>query len=93
MEPISCVYSLNRPSFCREKTVPYIDWGYGLTPSHRDLTVPIIAFAWDKLIQLIYISNDGTSLEVDGMYYTDCKEITGLFFIGDSILYVIFEGH
>lgn len=43
------------------------------------------------MIQLIYITNDGTSLEIDGIYYTDAKEIIGLFFIGESILYAIFE--
>lgn len=36
MDPIRCIYSINKPEFCRAKTLPYIDWGYGLTPSHRD---------------------------------------------------------
>lgn len=93
MDPIRCIYSINRPEFCRATTLPYIDWGYGLTPSHRDQTVPIFAFAWDRIIQLVYITNDGSSLEIDGIYYTDAKEIIGLFFIGESILYAIFENN
>ena len=50
MVPIRCIYSINRPDFCRSTTLPYVDWGYGLTPSHRDQTVPIFAFAWDRVI-------------------------------------------
>jgi len=93
MNPIGCIYSITRPEFCKYKTIPYLAWGYGLTPSHRDQTVPIFAFAWDRIIQLIYITGDGTSLEIDGIYYTDAKEIIGLFFIGESVLYAIFDGH
>jgi len=52
--------------------------------------VPILAFAWDRIIQLIYINDEGTSLEIDGFYYSE-KEIIGLFFVGDSILYGLFE--
>jgi hypothetical protein len=22
-----------KPNFCKEKSLPYLDWGYGLTPS------------------------------------------------------------
>jgi hypothetical protein len=30
------IYHIERPAFCKEKSIPYIDWGYGLTPSNRD---------------------------------------------------------
>lgn len=52
--------------------------------------MPILAYAWDKIIQLIYINEDGTSLELDGFYYSD-KEVINMFFMGDSILLVLFE--
>ena len=74
MKPIDCIYTISKPNFCKPKALPYMDWGFGLTPSQRDKTVSILAFAWDKVIQLIYINDDGTSLEIDGFYYSD-KEI------------------
>lgn len=67
-----------------------MDWGFGLTPSHREKTVPMLAFAWDKIIQLIYVNQEGTALEVDGFFYSD-KEIISLYFIGDSVLFALFE--
>jgi hypothetical protein len=90
MNPIDCIYSINKPKTCKDKSLPYIDWGFGLTPSHREKTVPIIAFGWDRVIQLIYINDEGTSLEIDGFYYSD-KEVVSLFFVGDSILFALFE--
>jgi hypothetical protein len=91
MKPIDCIYSINKPTFCKDKAIPYIDWGFGLTPSHREKTVPIMAFAWDRIIQLIYINDEGTSLDIDGFYYSD-KEIISLNFVGDGIIFAIFEG-
>jgi hypothetical protein len=32
MRPIKEVLQITKPSFCKEKSLPYIDWGYGLTP-------------------------------------------------------------
>jgi hypothetical protein len=71
--------------------LPYVDWGFGLTPSHREKTVPMMAFAWDRVIQLIYINDEGTSLEIDGFYYSD-KEIISLSFLADSVIFAVFEG-
>jgi hypothetical protein len=50
MQPIQEIYKFERPSFCKERSLPYIDWGYGLTPGKRDKTVPIMAFAWDRVV-------------------------------------------
>lgn len=80
-----------RPSFCKEKSIPYIDWGYGLTPSQRERTVPILAIAWDRLIQLIYINEQTQTIELDGFYYSD-HEINSLYFTGDSILFALVNG-
>lgn len=33
MRPIKEIVQISRPSFCKEKSIPYIDWGFGLTPS------------------------------------------------------------
>ena len=50
LRPIDCIYTVSKPKFCKEKSLPYIDWGFGLTPSHREKTVPIMAFGWDRVI-------------------------------------------
>ena len=49
-----------------------------------------MAFAWDRIIQLIYINDEGTQLEIDGFYYSE-KEIISLKFVGDSIIYALFD--
>lgn len=90
LKPVSGLHSINKPKFSRTKCIPYMDWGFGLTPSHREKTVPMLAFAWDKIIQLIYVNQEGTALEVDGFFYSD-KEIISLYFIGDSVLFALFE--
>ena len=33
MRPIKEIFQTNKPSFCKEKSLPYLDWGFGLTPS------------------------------------------------------------
>jgi hypothetical protein len=60
MNPIDSFYTLHKPKFCKKKVLPYLDWGFGLTPNKRDKTVSILAFAWDRIIQLIYINEEGT---------------------------------
>ena len=90
LKPVSGLHSINKPRFSRVRCIPYMDWGFGLTPSHREKTVPILAFAWDRLIQLIYVNQEGSALEVDGFFYSD-KEIIGLHFVADSVLFAVFE--
>ena len=90
MKPVDCIYTVSKPIFCKEESVPYIAWGFGLTPSHRESTVPIMAYAWDKVIQLLYINEESLEIKIDGFYYSD-KEIISLHFIADSILYAVFD--
>ena len=49
--------TIKRPAACKEKSVPSIDWGYGLTPQERERTLPLMAIAWDKIIQLLYVND------------------------------------
>jgi len=88
MRPIKEIYCFPKPSFCKDKSVAYIDWGHGLTPHHQDSTVPIMAMAWDKLIQLVYIDESNASIEIDGFYYSTDGEITSCHFLAESILLV-----
>jgi hypothetical protein len=64
------IFQMQKPSFCKANSVAYVDWGFGLTPKKRDKTVPILAFAWDKLIQLLYINEETQTIELDGFYYS-----------------------
>lgn len=50
MTPIACIHTISKPKFIRDVCLPYIDWGFGLTPSYRNKTVSIMAFAWDRII-------------------------------------------
>lgn len=33
MKPIKELFKVDKPNFCKEKSLPYMDWGFGLTPS------------------------------------------------------------
>ena len=55
--PVKEIYKVQKPSFCKEKSIPYVSWGYGLTPTLRDKTLPILAMEWDKVIQLAYVDD------------------------------------
>jgi hypothetical protein len=35
LKPVACLKSIEMPKFCNDKSIPYIDWGYGLTPNNR----------------------------------------------------------
>ena len=95
MQPIGCIKTFTRPNFCRKKYVPYIAWGVGLTPSNRERTVPIFAFAWDRMIQLVFVNEDSATratLDHDGLYISQVQEIIGIHFVGESTLFVVLEG-
>ena len=38
---------------------------------NREKTVPIMAVAWDKVIQLFYIDDESGRIENDGYYCSD----------------------
>jgi hypothetical protein len=41
---------IERPEYIETGTVPYLDWGYGLSPTYRDKNYPILAIAWGRTI-------------------------------------------
>lgn len=41
---------IERPDYIELGTVPYLDWGQGLTPTYRDRSYPILAIAWGRII-------------------------------------------
>jgi len=42
--------AIERPDYIDSQTVPYLDWGEGLSPAFRDKTYPILAITWGKTI-------------------------------------------
>jgi hypothetical protein len=42
--------AIERPDYIDSQTVPYLDWGLGLSPAYRDKTYPILAITWGKLV-------------------------------------------
>jgi len=68
--------------------VPLIDWGYGLTPQERERTLPLMAFAWDKVVQLCYVDDETKTILYDGFYCSD-QEINQVYFMADSVLMIL----
>lgn len=50
MRPVKEVIRIRRPQMCRKKSVPYLDFGYGLSPGKQEYTVPMLVIAWDCLV-------------------------------------------
>jgi hypothetical protein len=88
LRPIAEIFKLKRPTMCKEKSMPYLDWGYGLTPAMQERTVPILAMAWDNLIQLFYLDTEANEIIKDGFYINE-QEINSIHFMGDSILVIL----
>jgi hypothetical protein len=51
------ILNLKRPKICRENSVPYIEFGFGLSPNQCEVA-PILVIAWDKIIQLVYFDEN-----------------------------------
>ena len=68
--------SIRKPAYIQVGTVPYLDWGFALTPTFRDQAYQTLAIAWGRTIQLAVICNlnsyqaglEAPILEFDGFY-------------------------
>ena len=76
--------------------MPYLDWGLALTPSFRDKAYPILAIAWGRTVQLVVYtnrnevsSNEPVNLQLDGFYICDAFSIDSVFFLSESLLFLI----
>jgi hypothetical protein len=49
--------SHRRPPYVTPGIVPYMDWGFALTPSFRDSAYPVLVIAWGRTIQLAVYQN------------------------------------
>ena len=89
--------SIRRPSYITAGTVPYLDWGHALTPTFRDQAYPVLAIAWGRTIQLAVYHNqrevlqgrDTPQLQLDGFYICDAMSIDSVFFLSESLLFII----
>jgi hypothetical protein len=50
LEPFREQLKIKRPKTCKATAVPYIDFGFGLSPSYQDQTLQMLAIGWDNLI-------------------------------------------
>ena len=90
---------IDKPDYIEMGTVPYLDWGYGLSPCCRDKSYPMLAIAWGKILQLALYTNyqkpspgvttdETPNLQYDGFYICDFN-IDSCFFLSESILFVL----
>lgn len=91
--PIELV-SIERPDYIEAQTVPYLDWGEGLSPIYRDMTYPILAITWGRTIQLAIWTNHRDlgatpDIKFDGFYICDGFSIDQCFFLDESLLFVL----
>jgi hypothetical protein len=42
--------SIRRPAYIPVGTVPYLDWGFALSPAFRDQPYQVLAIAWGRTI-------------------------------------------
>jgi len=74
-----------------KKGIPYIDWGRAILPGKPSENNLVLAIAWDKIIQLISISNDqeGNPIyEFNGFYESE-SEIQSLWWVAESVLIIL----
>lgn len=88
------IVAIERPDYIDSQTVPYLDWGEGLSPAYRDRTYPILAITWGKLVQLAIWTNrdqvgEPPQIEFDGFYVCDGFSIDQCFFLDESLLFVL----
>jgi hypothetical protein len=50
--------------------------------------MPLMAVAWDRMIQLVYVNDQTNEIQMDGYYCCD-EEINQIYFMGDSILVIL----
>jgi hypothetical protein len=86
---------IDKPDYIEMGTVPYIDWGYGLSPCCRDKSYPMLAIAWGKILQLALYTNykkgnvdETPQLQYDGFYICE-HQIDSCYFLTESILFVL----
>ena len=89
---------IDKPDYIEMGTVPYLDWGYGLSPCCRDKSYPMLAIAWGKILQLALYTNfqgaagskqeETPQLQYDGFYVCEFS-IDSCFFLSESILFVL----
>ena len=83
---VKFIQIIERPSYIELGTVPYVDFGFGLTPAYRDKVYNLMAIAWGRTLQLAIMTEDG-SLFFDGFYI--CEEsIDSVFILSESIIFV-----
>ena len=84
-----------RPPFVdASTTIPYMDWGYGLSPQYRDRTYSMCALAWGKVVQLVILTDvddEENCLIPDGYYVSD-HVVDSIYFLSESLIFILVNG-
>ena len=72
----------------KETALPYLDWGRGAIPGNPENTKPILAFAWDNILQLCILGDNVHNKDnfILNGYYQSEYEIQSLCFLGEGII-------
>jgi hypothetical protein len=91
MNPFKTLYQMKRPKNLSREDVPCLDFGVGLTPTKRDVTVQMLAIGWGKYLQLIYFCDETDELILDGLYVAN-SVIKSVHFSSDSVIAMVDHG-
>ena len=55
---------IQRPAVCYERAVSTLSWGYGMTPSNKSKSRPLLAIGWDKVIMLMSVKDESQEIDL-----------------------------
>ena len=64
---------IKRPPVCYERAIPSLSWGYGVSPSDKSRSKPLLAIGWDKVIKLMSLDDDAQDLQNCGYYISEIE--------------------
>ena len=64
---------IKRPPVCYERAIPSLSWGYGVSPSDKSRSKPLLAIGWDKVIKLMSLDDDAQDLQNCGYYINEIE--------------------
>jgi len=92
-EPNSKIVWTYKSPTIPKNALPYVDWGYGPLPGDENCEHVILAIAWDRMIQLIEISDvtqpaGGNNFHENGYYECD-DEIISMYWLSEGVISIL----
>jgi hypothetical protein len=81
------IMKIKRPSFTKHNSVPYCDFGKGLSPTSTD-SGPLLVIAWDSIVQIVHFDSCEVEARIDGVYIAE-SEVTACFFTSESVITIL----